>query len=91
MKAKIIFDLENEEDKERFKNLANEKDTNQNVALWKFSQILRNYRKYGGIFNDIEWQKEDDRKNSETAAQRVIETLEGKFYSTLEEFEVELD
>lgn len=88
MKAILQFNLDNEEDEIKFKEMTSENHSKLQAAMWSFSQeVLRSYRKYS-----IEGaQLELEGVTPEDAATQMAVHIETKFYEYLSEYEAKLD
>lgn len=100
MKAYLAFNLNSEEDKERFEEIANGEASKFKAALWEFSQnTLRRYRKYELPLTELKEKILSDAKQFntpesitiESMLQTFVEHIETKFYETLEEYDVKID
>jgi hypothetical protein len=88
MKATITFDLDNQEDRERHRDIANDEGGKLRHAMWNFAQdVLRKYRKYGIETAEVTVAG----LTPEEAASIMADHIETKFYEALKEAEAKID
>lgn len=89
MKAKLYFDLTVEEDRESFDAATTNKAASLKAAVHAFKEeVLRKYRKYGGIEHTLTLEGDFD---SATFAVAVVDAIETEFYEILERYGVDLE
>lgn len=91
MKAQLTFDLTNEEDADKFKEIASGNHENLKLAISAFKEdVLRRLRKYNVNLDEV-LDKETDRNNAQQVAQDVAVHIEERFYEIIEEYGAELE
>lgn len=57
--------------------------------MWQFAQqVLRKYRKYGGLQNEASIIDSD---SAEDSAHKAVEKIEEKFYQLLQDYEANIE
>lgn len=91
MKAQLMFNLEDEDDKLKFQEIASENHTNLKCAAHDFSEnVLRRYRKYGIPLREIFDSEEQLPTDPHLLLETFIQHIEKKFHETLENYEAKI-
>ena len=81
-KVTLTFNLDNEDDKEKFEAIASEEGPKLKTAMWNFAQeVLRRYRKYG-IPSDIGITPE---MSKEAALNHLVDHISDAFYQYIDD------
>lgn len=89
MKAQLIFNLDNEEDKAKFQEIARDDATKLKCAMHKFSEeVMRSWRKHGIPTSELEYRAKMTPRDIEYA---VICKLEEKFREAMQDYDATLE